>query len=234
MIQLNWNIILSMKSIIKITLNFLYFRKIRHIWLIELNLNIIMIFYACKTANPSKYRGSNVIMKKKYIKLYPFNTVVEVPKWWNRKDIESPKIFKLEPTGSVPALVSNKVYTRNTGIVSADHCNHRSPLKTYKLVALKKPASQTTKKPTTKKETKASLMKEAQALGIKGRSKMSKEQLKEAIKNFSSIAQNQKHHVNQSGKHHVNQSGKHHVNQKGKHHVNQSGKHLVNQKENIL
>ena len=65
--------------------------------------------------------------------MYPFNTVVEVPKWWNRKDIESPKIFKLEPTGSVPALVSNKVYTRNTGIVSADHCNHRSPLKTYKL-----------------------------------------------------------------------------------------------------
>ena len=193
-------------------------------------------FYACKTANPSKYRGSNVIMKKKYIKLYPFNTVVEVPKWWNRKDIESPKIFKLEPTGSVPALVSNKVYTRNTGIVSADHCNHRSPLKTYKLVALKKPASQTTKKPTTKKETKASLMKEAQALGIKGRSKMNKEQLKEAIKNFSSSSSKPKtsHQPKRKtsrkpkrktsrkpkGKHHVNQSGKHLVNQKGKHHVN--------------
>jgi hypothetical protein len=143
-------------------------------------------FYACKTANPAKYRGSNVIMKKKYIKLYPFNTVVEVPSWWNRKDIASPKIFKLEPTGSIPAIVSNNVYTRRTGIVSADHCNHRSPLKTYKLVALKKSASQTTKKPTTKKETKASLMKEAQALGIKGRSKMNKGQLKEAIKNFSS------------------------------------------------
>ena len=94
-------------------------------------------FFSCD--NNQKYIGPGHVdsfeayeNNRAYVKLWPNLSVVQEPDWWHDA-IPDGKVFRLEEYITFPALVSKDVMDGGT-MVSADHCNHTSPVKTYFLV----------------------------------------------------------------------------------------------------
>lgn len=93
------------------------------------------VWYECKRADPTRY-GRNSIKNNKFIKMGSSNTVVKKPRWWPNGPLTSSRVYKLVKDKKVPALVSSNVLD-GMNIVGKDHCNHTSPVQTYKIENIK-------------------------------------------------------------------------------------------------
>lgn len=93
-------------------------------------------WYECRRAN-NTFGRNNVNRRSKFVKIGSGLTVVKAPRWWPNGDRPSgSRVYKLVKDKKVKALVSSNVLDGDN-IVSADHCNHRSDVQTYKMVAIK-------------------------------------------------------------------------------------------------
>jgi len=97
-------------------------------------------FFECKNAD-MKYleESGNVIFDKTYIKMsVPGGTFIEKPNWlWNGPLPAGSRVFKLVDGPKINAAVSNEIYHAHFNqignLTGMDHCNHLSPVKTYKI-----------------------------------------------------------------------------------------------------
>ena len=93
-------------------------------------------WYECRRAN-NMFGPNNVNRRSKFVKIGSGLTVVKAPRWWpNGARPSGSRVYKLVKDKKVKALVSSNVLAGDN-IVSADHCNHRSDVQTYKMVEIK-------------------------------------------------------------------------------------------------
>ena len=92
-------------------------------------------WYACHRAS-GRYGSGNIDVTDRFVKMGGSNLYVRAPAWY--PDGTAPagsRVYELVPGRVIPAMVTNEVMGGGS-MVSADHCNHTSPVQTYDLLQL--------------------------------------------------------------------------------------------------
>ena len=93
------------------------------------------VWYACNN-NDGRLGPQNIDRSVEYVNMtQTFSTFVEKPKWVYRGRVPEPRVFHLQKIGERKGMISNHILDFNDSLISGDHCNQRTSVSIYRLVA---------------------------------------------------------------------------------------------------